>query len=205
MFTKTSIHRAGRRSLSLAALIAAAGGLILVGASPVAADASSNQIVTGTSPGGTLSITAPGALTLPSLIGGSSTAATNLGSLTWTDTMNDAAVSSVTLAATNLWEAAGAGLYIPWARFTITVDPAPVPNVNNTGAAVVVPAGSPYVLAGTPTTDFATYSTPITLATGSATSEGSWTAANNKITVSVPANTTPGTLFTATVQYTVIG
>ncbi len=205
MFTKSSIQTAGRRSLSLAAVIAAAGGLILVGASPVAADASSTQIVNGTSPGGTLSITAPGSLTLPSLIGGSSTAATNLGSLTWTDTMNDAAVSSVTLAATNLWEAAGAGLYIPWGRFTITVDPAPVPNANNTGPAIVVPAGSPYVLAGAPTTDFATYSTPITLATGSATSEGSWTAANNKITVSVPANTTPGTFFTASVQYTVIG
>ncbi len=40
--------------------------------------------------------------------------------------MNDAVVSSVTLAATNLWHAAGAGLYIPWADFTITVDPTPV-------------------------------------------------------------------------------
>ena len=205
MFNKTPTPAAGRRSLRLATVITAAGGLILIGATPVAADASSTQLVTGTSPGGTLSITAPGALTLPALIGGSSTAATNLGSLSWTDTMNDAAVSSVTLAATNLWNAAGAGLYIPWARFTITVDPAPVPNAMNTGAAIVVPAGSPYVLAGTPTTDFATYSTPITLATGSATSEGSWTAANNKITVSVPANTTPGTFFAATVQYTVTG
>jgi hypothetical protein len=205
MFKKTSIPTAGRRSLSLATVVVAAGGLILIGASPVAADASATQLVTGTSQAGLLTITAPGALTLPTLVGGSTTAATNLGSLSWTDTMNDAAVSSVTMAATNLWQAAGAGLYIPWARFTITVDPAPVPNVNNTGAAIVVPAGSPYVLAGTATTDFATYSTPITLATGSATSEGTWTAANNKITISVPANTTPGTTMTATIQYTVTG
>ena len=119
--------------------------------------------------------------------------------------MNDAVVSSVTLAATNLWHAAGAGLYIPWADFTITVDPAPVANAMNTGTPAVVPVGGPYVLAGTPTTDFATYSTPITLATGSATSEGTWTASGNQIAIAVPANTTPGTTFSATIQYTVTG
>jgi hypothetical protein len=75
----------------------------------------------------------------------------------------------------------------------------------NTGSPAVVPAGSPYVLTGTVTTDFGTYSTPITLATASATSEGTWTQANNQIVVAVPANTTPGTLFTATIQYTVTG
>ena len=206
MYSKSSTSTAGRRSLSLATVIVAAGGMILFGATPVAADAaSSTQVMTGSTVGGVLSISAPGALALPTLVGGSSTAATNLGSLSWTDTMNDAAVSSVTLAATNLWHAAGAGLYIPWGRFTITVDPSPTANGANTGAAVVVPAGSPYVLAGTPTTDFATYSTPITLATGSATSEGTWTQANNQITVSVPANTTPGTAFSASIQYTVTG
>src|ERR1700730_5897831 len=205
MYKKTSTPTAGRRSFSLAAVLVAGGGVSLIGGSPVTADASATQTVTGSTQGGVLSITAPAALSLPTLVGGSSTAATNLGSLSWTDTMNDAAVSSVTLAATNLWHAAGAGLYIPWGRFTITVDPSPTANVNNTGAAIVVPAGSPYVLAGAATTDFATYSTPITLATGSATSEGTWTQVNNQISVSVPANTTPGTLFAATIQYTVTG
>jgi hypothetical protein len=142
---------------------------------------------------------------LPTLVGGSSTAATNLGSLSWTDTLNDSVVSSVTLAATNLWHAAGAGLYIPWADFTITVDPTVSGNVMNTGSAATVPAGSPYTLAGTPTTDFATYSTPITLATESATSEGTWTQAGDQIVVAVPAGTTPGTSFAATIQYTVTG
>jgi hypothetical protein len=203
MFRENSI-RSARRSMSLVAAIAASGALIVLGSSHATA-ASGTQIVTGSTSGGVLSISAPGALTLPTLVAGSSTAATNLGSLTWTDTMNDAVVSSVTLAATNLWHAAGAGLYIPWADFTITVDPTPTANVNNSGAAATVPAGSPYVLAGTATTDFATYSTAITLATASATSEGSWTQANNQITVAVPANTTPGTLFTATIQYTVTG
>ena len=203
MSSDTSI-RSARRSMRLAVSIAASGALIMLGSIPAAA-ANGTQILTGSTSGGVLSISAPGPLTLPTLVAGSSTAATNLGSLTWTDTMNDAAVSSVTLAATNLWHAAGAGLYIPWADFTITVDPTPVPNVNNTGSAAVVPAGSPYVLTGTATTDFGTYSTAITLATASATSEGSWTQAGNQIVVAVPANTTPGTLFTATIQYTVTG
>ena len=44
-----------------------------------------------------------------------------------------------------------------------------------------------------------------TLATESATSEGPWTQAANQIVVAVPANTTPGTLFAATIQYTVTG
>jgi hypothetical protein len=66
-------------------------------------------------------------------------------------------------------------------------------------------AGSPYTLTGAATTDFATYSTPITLATASATSEGTWTQAGNQIVIAVPANTTPGTTFAATIQYTVTG
>jgi hypothetical protein len=203
MFKETSI-RVARRPMTLAAAIAASGALLMLGSIHVDA-ASGTQILTGSTSGGVLSISAPGALTLPTLVAGSSTAATDLGSLTWTDTMNDAVVSSVTLAATNLWHAAGAGLYIPWADFKITVDPSPIANVNNSGAAATVPAGSPYVLTGAATTDFATYSTAITLATASATSEGSWTQANNQIVVAVPANTTPGTLFTATIQYTVTG
>jgi len=204
MNQKTSIRAARRRSMRMATGIGAVGAVIIFGSVP-AAGVSGPQIVTGSTSGGVLSIAAPGALTLPTLVAGSSTAATNLGSLSWTDTMNDSVVSSVTFAATNLWHAAGAGLYIPWADFTITVDPTPTPNAMNTGAAAVVPPGSPYVLAGTPTTDFGTYSTPITLATASATSEGTWTMASNQIVVAVPANTTPGTTFTATIQYTVTG
>jgi len=203
MFNETSIRNA-RRPMSLVAAIAASGALVILGCTPAAA-ASGTQILTGSTAGGVLSISAPGPLTLPTLVAGSSTAATNLGSLTWTDTMNDSVVSSVTLAATNLWHAAGAGLYIPWADFTIIVDPTPVPNVNNSGSTAIVPAGSPYVLTGAPTTDFCSYSTPITLATASATSEGSWTQASNQIVIAVPGNTTPGTLFSATIQYTVTG
>ena len=204
MFRETSIHTAHRRSMRIVGGIAATVAVIVLGAVPASA-ASGTQTVTGATSGGVLSIAAPAALTLPTLVAGSSTAATNLGSVSWTDTMNDSVVSSVTLAATNLWHAAGAGLLIPFADFTIIVDPTVVPNVMNTGAAAVVPAGSPYALTGTVTTDFGTYSLPITLATESATSEGTWTQVNNQIIVAVPAGTTPATSFSATIQYTVTG
>jgi hypothetical protein len=205
MFRHSSNRTTRRRALRVGTGIAVTGAVIVFGSGPAVAATSSTQVLTGTTQGGVLSITAPGALTLPTLVPGSSTAATNLGSLSWTDTMNDAAVSSVTLAATNLWHAAGAGLYIPFADFTITVDPTPSANVNNSGSPAVVPVGSPYALTGTVTTDFGTYSTPITLATASATSEGTWTESANQIAIAVPANTTPGTVFTATIQYTVTG
>ncbi len=195
---------ARRRSMRMATGIAVTGAIVVLGSGPVSA-ASATQVVTGATIGGILSITAPGTLALPTLVAGSSTSATNLGSVSWTDTLNDSVVSSVTLAATNLWHAAGAGLYIPWADFTITVDPTPTPNAMNTGSAATVPPGSPYVLTGAATTDFGTYSTPITLATASATSEGTWTQTTNQISVAVPANTTPGTTFSATIQYTVTG
>ena len=204
MFKETSIHTAHPLSIRVMGGIAATVAVIVFGVVPASA-AAGTETITGSTSGGVLSITAPGALTLPTLVGGSSTAATNLGSLSWTDTMNDSAVSSVTLAATNLWHAAGAGLFIPFADFTIIVDSTVVANANNTGSAAVVPAGSPYALTGTSTTDFGTYSTPITLATASATSEGTWTMAGNQIIVAVPAGTTPGTLFSATIQYTVTG
>jgi hypothetical protein len=204
MFGEASIHTAHRRSLRIVGGIGATLAVIVLGAVPASA-ASGTQTITGSTSGGVLSIAAPGALTLPTLVAGSSTAATNLGSVSWTDTMNDSVVSSVTLAATNLWHAAGAGLYIPFADFTIIVDPTVVANAMNTGAAAVVPAGSPYALTGTVTTDFGTYSTPITLATASATSEGTWTQVNNQIIVAVPAGTTPATSFGATIQYTVTG
>lgn len=204
MIRATTNPTVRRRGISIATGIGAATAMVLAGSSAAFA-ASGTQTVTGASAGGVLSITAPPSLALPSLVAGSSTAATNLGTLTWTDTMNDAVVSSVTLAATNLWHAAGAGLYIPFQDFTITADPAPVPNVNNTGAAPTVPAGSPYVLTGAPTTGFAAYSDPITLATSSATSEGSWTETGNQISVAVPGDTTPATTFAATIQYTVTG
>jgi hypothetical protein len=204
MFRGISTATARNRGITFATGIGVATAMTFAGSSAALA-ASGTQVVTGATSGGVLSITAPPTLALPALVADNSTAATSLGTLSWTDTLNDSVISSVTLAANNLWEAAGAGLYIPFQDFTITVDPAPVANVNNTGAAPVVPPGSPYVLTGAPTTGFALFSNPITLATASATSEGSWTENGNQISVAVPGDTTPNTTFSATIQYTVTG
>lgn len=205
MFEGTSIPAIARRPLRLATGIAAAGAMILIGSSPAsAATGGGTQTVTGTTEAGALSITAPGGLTLPTLVDGSSTAATNLGSLSWTDTLPAATAWSVTLAATDLYSAAGVGGHIPFTDCTITVDQAPTGSALNSDALVTAGAVS-QTLSGTDTTSGTTYSSPITLATGSATTKGTWTQAANKITVGVPANTIPATVFTATIQYTVTG
>ncbi|MEA2682612.1 MAG: hypothetical protein QOK05_940 [Chloroflexota bacterium] len=205
MFGKTSPLSIGRRPFSLATGVAMAGALVLVGSSQVlAATAASSQTLAGTSSAGVLSVTAPAGLTLPSLVGGSSTAATNLGSLSWTDTLNSATASSVTLASTDLYFAAGVGGHIPFSNFTISVDQAPNANALNSGANAVAGAAS-QVLSGVDTTPGTTYSSPITLATASTTSVGTWNQAANKIAVGVPANTIPSSDFAATIQYTITG
>jgi hypothetical protein len=205
MFGKTSILIITRRRFSLAAGAALASALILMGSGQaLAATAGGTQTLTGTSSAGVLSVTAPATLVLPSLVGGSSTAATNLGSLSWTDTLNTATASSVTLAATDLYFAAGVGGHIPFTNFTIAVDQAPTGNALNGGANAAAGAAS-QVLSGVDTTPGTTYSSPITLATGSATSVGTWGQSANMITVGVPANTIPGSAFTSTIQYTITG
>lgn len=126
-----------------------------------------------------------------------------MGSLSWTDTLPAATAWSVTLASTDLYSAAGVGGNVPFTDCTITVDQTPVGAPLNSDD--LVTAGAVSQLNGTDTTSGTTYSTPITLATGSATTKGTWTEAANKISVGVPSNTIPATVFTATIQYTVTG
>jgi hypothetical protein len=140
---------------------------------------------------------------MPSLVPGSATDATNLGSLSWTDTLNNATASSVTMQATDLSFAAGVGSYIPFTHFTITVDQAPTSGPLNSGSVTAGTASQ--VLSGADTTPGTTYSAPITRATGTTLADGTWTQAANKITVGVPANTILSTAFAATIQYTVTG
>jgi hypothetical protein len=205
MFHNFSKLTMTRRPLGLAIGIAMAGATMLaVPSQALAATASGSQTLTGTSSAGALSVTAPANLALPALVGGNSTAATNLGGLSWTDTLNSATAFSVTLASTDLYFAAGVGGHIPFTEFTISVDQAPTGNALNSGPMVTAGAAS-QSLSGTDATPGTTYSAPITLATGSTTSTGSWTQAANKITVGVPANTIPSSPFTATLQYTITG
>ncbi len=193
-----------RRTVHLAIGAALASATILMGFSPVsAATGGGAQIVTGSTRGGVVRITAPGSLALPVLGPGWWSAATDVGSLSWTDTLNNATASSVTLEATDLYFAAGAGSYIPFTHFTITVDQAPIGGPLNSG--VVTAGAASQTLSGVDTTPGTTYSAPITLATGNTLAEGTWTQAANMITVGVPANTILSTAFIATIQYTITG
>lgn len=193
-----------RHALRIAAGAALVGAALLIGCVPAsAATGGSTQTVTGSTPAGLLTITAPGSLALPSLVPGSAIAATNLGSLTWTDTLNNATASSVTLQATDLYFAAGATSHIPFTDMTITVDQAPVADPLNSG--VVTAGAASQTLSGADTTPGTTYSLPITLAMGDTLADGTWTQAANKITVGVPADTILSTAFTATIQYTITG
>jgi len=204
MFENASIPTPARRPARLIIGIAMAGSLIAVGSSHAfAATASGTQTVTGTTQAGVLSVTAPGSLVLATLVGGTSTPATNLGSLSWTDTLNSATASSVTLAATDLYYAAGAAGHINFTNFTISVDQAPTGDSLDTGAVTAGTASQ--TLTGADTTPGTTFSAPITLATGNTLTVGTWTQAGNKITVGVPAATIPSTTFTATIQYTITG
>src|ERR1700724_2474384 len=87
MIQEATTRTAGRRSTRVAIGVIAAGALMALGALPATA-ASGTQVITGSTSGGVLSIAAPAALTLPTLVAGSSTAATNLGSGGWHTTMN---------------------------------------------------------------------------------------------------------------------
>jgi hypothetical protein len=204
MFENASLLTIARRPLSLVSAIAVAGSLIVFGSSlAFAATAGGTQTVTGTTQAGVLSVTAPGSMVLATLVGGTSTPATNLGSLSWTDTLNTATASSVTLAATDLYYAAGASSHIKFTNFTISVDQAPTGGPLNTGAVTAGTASQ--TLTGADTTPGTTFSAPITLATGNTLTVGTWTQAANQITVGVPAATIPSTTFTATIQYTITG
>ena len=204
MFNHSSRLAFARRPFALASGIAMAGALVLMGSTQVlAATAGGSQTVTGSTPAGVLSVTAPGAMSLPSLVDGSYTAATNLGSLGFTNTINTATAWNVTLAATDLYFAAGATSHINFTNFTITVDQAPTGNALNSGT--VTSGAASQALTGADTTPGTTYSGPITLASGDTLASGTWTQAANKIAVGVPANTILGTSFTATVQYTITG
>lgn len=172
---------------------------------PVSASstAGTQQITASTSTTGTLSVTAPSTLALSTLTPGSVSGPTVLGTVGWTDTLNDGTIAqSLTFASTDL---AVSTSYIPYADFKIGVGSTITGLSTNTGTVDTAATGGPYVLSGTDTTHGVTYSSPVTLAGGDTTSEGSYTQAGNNITISVPANAVNYIGMAATAQYTITG
>jgi hypothetical protein len=154
---------------------------------------------------GFLAISAPAALNIGTIAAGTSVGPVTLGSLNWTDTIDDATASSVSLASTDLYYSSS--VYLPFTDISIGVGQTITEASTNTGPNDTAGAAGPTALGGTDTTPGTTYSTSLVLASGSTTSQGTYTQAGNAITVTVPASlstSTPDTL-TATVQYTIMG
>ncbi len=160
------------------------------------------QLMTATTTAGTLAVNVPASLSLGSLAPGSTASNVALGSLAWTDTLNDSTASSITLAATDLYNATGPKV-VPFTNFTVGSGSSINTATNNTDS--MPTAGPAGALSGADTTPGTTYSSAVTLASGSVTTEGTWTQPGNTITVVVPANVPSSGTMTATLQYTVVG
>ena len=154
---------------------------------------------------GYLTISAPTTLNLGTLVPGSVVGPIALGSVTWTDTLDDSTTSSVTVASTDLYYSSS--VYLPFTDMAMGVGQTITQASTNTGPNNTAGSAGPTALSGTDTTPGTTYSGSLTLATGSATSQGSYTQGSNTITASVPANllTSTADALTATVQYTITG
>jgi hypothetical protein len=183
---------------------AIATAVLALAAAPSPAQAANTQTVTAQTTAGVLTISAPSAISLgTTLAPGSTVAAFALGSLSWTDTLDDATASTATLAATDLYN--GPAKFIPYANFSIGPGQAVNTQAGNAGSTPLAGAAGPTALTGGDTTPGTTFSDPLTLASASATTEGTWTQPDNTITVTVPANLVSSGLLTATVQYTITG
>lgn len=201
--TTSKLLRQGTAWRGIMGLMAAS---LAVGASCISAKAaSSTQTMTAaTAASGTLSITAPGALNLGNSIApGTTLSAVALGPVNWTDTLNDATASSVTVAAEDLCIAGPTSKISASTNFSISTSGSSIGTTGgNTGSNPTVGGGaSP--LGGA--SGCSTYSSSATLANASATTEGTWSESGNTITVVVPANLLNSGAMTSTIQYTVTG
>lgn len=195
-----------------AALAVAGAGIIPAGA------ATSNQSVTATVSAGSLNITAPATLALGGVAPGTSKTAQALGTVSWTDTLNDNTQSSVTVQATDICSGActAGTLRVPVTSMTVhngqtvaAANDGTCLSTNNSGSAPTAPAAAGTTFTGyNGGTDSAPGTTlalpPVTLAQGSGTTEGCWSLAGSTIDVNFPAGLSAGS-YTGTITYTVAG
>jgi hypothetical protein len=190
--------RIGRRAIAVACLASAAAAAVVPGHSALASTtSSSNQSVTATVVAGTLTITAPPAL-VANLTPGSANSGIALGSLVYTNTLNDTLAWSVT-ATSNDWTFATN--HISFTDMTFTAGTTFVAGVGATGTPL---AGTGGTLSGTDTTPGTTQSSPVTLATAASSAQGAYTQSGSTIAVTVPGGTPTGA-YTGTIVYTITG
>jgi hypothetical protein len=190
---------APRRAIVIAGFAAAAVAAVAVpGRSADAASNSSTQGVTATVVAGTLTVTAPAAL-VTSLNPATANTGIPLGAVVYTNTLNDSQAWSVTMTSTDWVNGANA------IHFTeMAVSPGASLGAG-VGAVGTPSAGSAnQTLSGTDTTPGTTPSSPITLATGTASVQGAFTQSGSTMAVTVPGGT-PAGVYTGTITYTITG
>ncbi len=182
--------------------VAAAAALAAVGVSGrgvAASSGSSSQSVSATVVAGTLTVTAPPAL-VTNLTPGAQTTGIALGALAYTNTLNDSQAWSVTMTTTDWVNGANSIKFNEMA-----VQPGASTNITGALGSVGNPtAGSSATFSGTDTTPGTTPSSPVTLASGTASTQGVFTQTGMTMSVTVPGGTPTG-LYTGTITYTITG
>jgi predicted component of type VI protein secretion system len=189
-----------RRAIVLAGFTAAAVAAVVVpGRNAAASTGSSSQSVSATVVAGTLTVTAPPAL-VTNLTPGAQTTGISLGALAYTNTLGDGQSWSVTMTTTD-WMFSGNAI-----KFTdMAVQPGASSNITGAVGAVGTPtAGSNATFSGTDTTPGTTPSSPVTMATGTSSTQGVFTQTGATMSVTVPGGT-PAGLYTGTITYTITG
>lgn len=150
---------------------------------------------------GSLTITAPGSISLgTSIAPGATIAAAALGTLGYTNTLSDGLSWSVTVATTDLYNS-GTSATLPFTDMSLGVGQ----TVSCSLAAPSAGAAGPTAFSGTDTTPGTTFSSAITAASGTSAQGGTCTQTGDALTVNVPANLLGSGAMTATVQYTITG
>lgn len=146
-----------------------------------------------------LSISPPSSVSLGTTIAAGSTVSNvALGSVSYTNTMNDGLAWSVTLAATDLFNATGPKT-VPFTNFKITVGQTVSP------AGPTPTAAGPTALGGGDSQPGTTYSGFLALVNGTSTQNGTYSQTGDAVTVTFPANQINSGTMTSTIQYTLTG
>lgn len=187
----------------LAAICAVTATLVSATVPAHAASVSATQQMTLTTGAGTLAVFSPPSLTLPNGVPGGTLNNVPLGSLQWQNTLNDATTSSVAVCATDLYDSA-TGMSIPFSYVSVEAGQSVSGIPGNVGTIPIPSPPGAMAFSGPDPIPGTTYSASATLATGSTTTEGTWTQSGNALSIQIPASARSGT-YTATLQYTITG
>lgn len=156
------------------------------------------QSMSATVESGTLAIST----TLPSVAFGTvhpggSSGPISAGDIDYTNTLGDGSSWAATVAATDLTSGTAT---VPFTAMTYSPGSAVA---NSTGGDPAVQSNSA-AFAGTDTAPGTTYSTPLTLVSGSSAAQGGFTQSGSTVTLQLPPGAAVGA-YTGTLQYTIVG